>query len=174
MQREIKFRGKRIDSGEWIYGSLVGIDDIAVIVDHRDFCWNPCTDVYSFWFDMKNNEVDTNTVGQYTGLKDQNGRDIYEGDVVCLGDVKRRTGVIVRSDTAPAFVLEVNGTAFDLYYRSQPRYEVVGNIYDNQEFGLKVLSTGRGEVKPVDCPKKLWQENRGGADISEAHALRRE
>ena len=133
MQREIKFRGKRIDSGEWVYGSLVGIDDTAVIVDHRDFCWNPLTDVNSFWFDMENNEVDTNTLGQYTGLKDKNGIEIYEEDVVCLGDIKRRTGVIVRSDTKPAFVLEVNDTAFDLYYRNQHRYEVIGNIHDNPE-----------------------------------------
>ena len=133
MKREIKFRGKRIDSGEWIYGSLVGIDDTAVIVDHRDFAWNPHTDVNSFWFDMEDNEVDTNTVGQYTGLKDKKGQEIYEEDIVCLGDTKRRTGVIVRSDTEPAFVLEVNDTTFDLYYRNQHRYEVVGNIHDNME-----------------------------------------
>ena len=137
MKSEIKFRGKRLDSMEWVYGSLVGVDDTYVIVDYRDFSWNPHTDVNAFWFDMENNEVDPDTVGQYTGLKDKNGREIYEGDIVCLGDAKRRSGVIVRSDTEPAFVLEVNDTAFDIYYRNQHRYEVVGNIYDNPEL-LKV------------------------------------
>lgn len=78
-------------------------------------------------------EIDPATVGQYTGIKDARGADIYEGDIVCLGDAKRRIGVIVRSDTKPAFVLEVNDTAFDIYYLNQHRYEVVGNIHDNPE-----------------------------------------
>lgn len=118
MKREIKFRGKRIDSGEWMYGSYVSFYDFFSTIRNE-------------MVDDKGNlfEIDPATVGQYTGLTDKNGREIYEGDIVCLGDAKRRTGVIVRSDTASAFVLEVNDTTFDLYYRNQHRYEVVGSIH---------------------------------------------
>lgn len=135
MQREIKFRGKRIDSGEWIYGSLVGIDDTAVIVDHRDFCWNPLTDANSFWFDMENNEVDTNTLGQYTGLKDKNGREIYEGDIISargiiltvkyIGGVFFACNVDSNIDKYPLYIL--------CEWENESGCEIIGNIHNNPE-----------------------------------------
>ena len=123
MKREIKFRGKSLDNGKWVYGDFRSEENCIAV---------PCY-IQHFGIGYDVYPVDPDTVGQYTGLKDKNGIDVYEEDVVCLGDIKRRTGVIVRSDTKPAFVLEVNDTAFDLYYRNQHRYEVIGNIHDNPE-----------------------------------------
>lgn len=144
MQREIKFRGKRIDSGDWIYGSLVGIDDTAVIVDHRDFCWNPLTDVNSFWFDMENNEVDPDTVGQYTGIKDARGADIYDGDIIeCISSNHIPIRHLIRFCDERGYYAQYDnsnwtgelnecGPIYQHYIDECGKY-VIGNIHDNPE-----------------------------------------
>lgn len=73
MQRTIKFRGKRVDNGEWVYGYGVVLDwefDMANIIHSQGVNRMQCT------------AVDPATVGQFTGLTDKNGKEIYEGDVL--------------------------------------------------------------------------------------------
>lgn len=68
MKREIKFRGKSLKTGEWLYGLLVKMWGYWHIID-----WDDENLAYP---------VNPDTIGQYTGLKDKNGREIYEGDTV--------------------------------------------------------------------------------------------
>jgi hypothetical protein len=138
--REIKFRGKRLDNGEWIYGSLLVShfkDDKKERYFITQFSGN-----YTF-----EHEVDPATVGQYTGLKDKNGRDIWEGDIF-----KEDGSGIVRSvfRVPGGLAFEDNPVSFGYDHRA-PVYpyssiaemqsvswlsqccEVIGNIHDDPE-----------------------------------------
>ena len=134
--REIKFRGKRIDNGEWVYGyyfqGFTGISYILVMHDHI----LGMTEFY---------EVDPSTVGQFTGLKDKNGREIYEGNIVELTNTYK--GMNTKSIVEIAFIdFTFAGKWRDEYSPSGYMYnplgsynfpivtiEVIGDIYENHE-----------------------------------------
>ena len=125
--REIKFRGKRTDNGEWVYGfynftifddgsdELMAVIKQHIIADENGYVWS----------------IDKNTVGQYTGMKDKNVKEIYEGDVVeaIRYDELVVTGVVEFRDCS--FV--INTGYQTIYTWMDYQIEIIGNIHDNPE-----------------------------------------
>lgn len=125
--REILFRGKRKDNGEWIYGSLLSFHG------HEIF------DISAF-----NNyfPVSYETIGQWTGLVDKNGNQVFEGDIVKTKYGRLCSVVWFSSQSYTGWDLAAitTGTncvhtrcpdSFDIY--KSDNLEVVGNIHDNPE-----------------------------------------
>ena len=127
--REILFRGKIVDNGEWIEGQLlhfkssVGRGELAVIVAGCE--WNNANE----WFNLgKRAKVIPETVGQYTGLTDKNGKKIFEGDIVNFSD---SLYYIVFADGC--FRICRNGKYSYTLHNLHSAFEIVGNIHDNPE-----------------------------------------
>lgn len=138
--KEILFRGKRVDNGEWIYGWYIKADihwhKYGV---HKD--WIVCRAIQNGGICnvLDRYAVNPETIGQLTGLCDKNGNRIFEGDIVEFTDKyihkKGRAKIVFE-----AFKWKYSGC----YYGRNPivwlciddssvEFEVIGNIYDNPE-----------------------------------------
>lgn len=126
--RTIKFRGKSILTDEWLYGDLVHSADnkrFGILVNDKG-SYDEC-------------EVAPETVGQFTGLYDKNGKEIYEGDILYWDDNNRLYVVTFESGMFYASVKECNEGffgGFPLHQLTEYDYgkcEIVGNIHDNTE-----------------------------------------
>ena len=145
--REILFRGKRKSNGEWAYGNFVRgcVDDFAYIVEfgNKELCRNYV-------------EVIPETVGQFTGLTDKNGKRIFEGDMIKPFDdeidkmvVEFRQGqFLLCSYGERGYMAEYGWEESGNYgcFEAEPLssygddIEVIGNIHDNPE----LLKGGEG------------------------------
>lgn len=135
--REILFKAKRLDNGEWVEGSLISTEDNSGFILQsktkafipkraNTFCSTECY------------EIDQTTLCQYTGLVDKNGKRIWENDIV------NRTDLHVVSEPSIGFIeYDLENTSFLIHWTNKVEYsptyhwkdklQVIGNIFDNAE-----------------------------------------
>ena len=132
--REILFRGKRTDNGEWIEGCFLDKNNMGIFYDDTEE--SDCS-IHIF-------SVVSETIGQYTGLTDKNGKKIFEGDIVLVPYIDP-IFKCTWNDTSPceeAIVKYCNGMFYVEYIESGDKFtlstmdgymKIIGNIHDNSE-----------------------------------------
>lgn len=116
--RQIRFRAQDIASNKWLYGDLRHYKNDVCIFEQGG---------------TKGEQVKRETIGQFTGMTDKNGKDIYEGDIIrFVNGLKKANGEWV--DNVSIHTIEYSEGAFrgvTAFAKDLEAVEVIGNIYDN-------------------------------------------
>ena len=120
--REIKFRGLDVANSEWIYGSLVKVYKNYHILEEGE------TQAHAY------NRVEEDSIGEYTGLKDKDGKEIYEGDILEFS--KGGIMYVEWNDDFKMFVLvdpREKKASLNICIYATEHIKVIGNIFENKE-----------------------------------------
>lgn len=157
MEDRYLFKAKRLDNGEWVKGALVydDMDKLYRIIIELDYSTGTCIRA------GKAPRVDASTICQCTGLKDKNGKLIWENDIVnCLAE--ECCGYISWNENEAGFyfnvLLEDGKFEEEHVYDYQDCMEIIGNIFDNKE-----LLESEENMKESEAVDKL-KELKGGED----------
>ncbi|CCZ34952.1 phage related protein [Firmicutes bacterium CAG:646] len=129
MNREILFKAKRKDSGEWVYGYYRCIPCMG-LHGHYIMPQNPKNRLEQY-------EIDPDTICQYTGLTDKNGKRIWENDICIIkdGTLDEEDGYFICEwdDCIARYILDGDGLTADFDSIDERNVEVIGNIFDNAD-----------------------------------------
>jgi uncharacterized phage protein (TIGR01671 family) len=139
MKRQIRFRGKRTDTGKWVYGYYAVFDDKHYIYTGEKCTFHAHPSLAIMYEDYAVTEVVPETVGQFTGLLDMNGKEIYEGDISKVNIEKAdfitevKWGINSRGWSLKCDRRNIDRWGTVKYYAlpASHNIKVVGNIHDN-------------------------------------------